>query len=157
MNFPLHQNDPILKSRPSIATYGCLFRSLCEIGEAHVGTALTAPQVIELFDWLVDNGHMRDEPGKQAWVDNHGAVINGALYYLGAEQTARYVWRADLADQGKAFGSQQRCNYFISQGRFDDWGISHFYRSDEYSDRMWDPYWPPKSDPLILSIRGYRL
>ena len=157
MNFPLYQNDPRLHVRPSIEPYGCLFRSLGEIAEAHVGEALTPRELIDMYDWLIEQGYMLDEKGHQSWVQDHAAVINAGLYYLGAEQTAEYAWRMDLAGQGKGFGSPAGCNYFIAQARMDGWSISHFYRSDSRGDRMRDPYWPPKETIKVISIRGYEV
>jgi len=110
-----------------------------------------------MYRWLVDEGHVKDEDGKRAWVENHHAVINAAFYYLGEPQTAEYLWRMDLAGQGNDFGSPHDCDAFIAQARIKGWAISHFYVADSRGERIFDPFWPYGEIEHVVSLRGYAL
>lgn len=154
---PIHQNDRRLAAEPSIEPYGCLFRSLGEIAEAHHRQVMPPEMILAMYRWLVAEGAVKDAPGAQAYVMDHAAVINAALYYMDLMQTGEYLWRMDLAGQGRDFGSPHDCNAFIAQARMDGWNISHFYHSDSRGERVWDPYWPGKDVIKVISIRGYRI
>jgi len=154
---PLHQNDPALSSEPSLAPYGCLVTSLREIAEAHARSCLTPRQILDMYRWLVAQGHVLDEKGHQAFVMDHGAVGRAAQYYLGVPQTFKYVYRHDTADSAKDFGDISHANYFIAQVRIEGWNISHFLHSDSMGERLWDPYWPARSITDTLSLRGYHV
>lgn len=152
---PLFQNDTELRGRPSIESYGCLFRSLVELAESHVSRALTARENLILYDWLLEQGYLMDSEGQRSWVMSHSGVINGALFYLNGKQDAEYRCRMDFEGQGKDFGSMAGCNYFIGQARIEGWNISHFFHCDSRGDRVWDPYWPAKPVEKLISLRGY--
>jgi hypothetical protein len=111
---------------------------------------MTANEIEKLYDWLVDNEHMKPN----CWVLDHERVITAAQYYLGQTQSARYLWR-DEADS-KDFGSPDNCNFFIRHVRTKT-GTGHFYVCNADGQRLWDPFWPAPAVDYVIGIRGYRI
>ena len=153
---PLQQTDKRLEAEPSIKPFGCFAVSLREIAEHYVGRVLSASKNLKWYRWCVADGVLLDEEGKRAYVMDHAAVINAALYYLGAPQTARYVG-AEYFDGRPPWGDMSKANYFISQGEFEGFQHSHFYESNRDGLKTWDPYWPHAAQYDIVSIRGFAL
>lgn len=156
---PLLQTDPRLREEPSIGPFGCFWVTLRQIAERHVGAALDPATNLEMYRWLVAEGHLKDEDGRRAYVMDHAAVINAGLYYLNHPQTAVYVGAAYVRpmDQDRSWGRLSTANYFAGQGNFAGYGISHFYESDRDGRKVWDPYWPHGHQTSLISIRGFRL
>lgn len=157
MNMPLLQTDPRLAEEPSLAQYGCLAMTLREIAERHARRTLGAPEALEWYRWCVTHGKISDAPGRRAFVLDHAAVINAALYYLAAPQTATYVGALYIEEPERSWGDATRGNYWAAQATFTGYEHSHFYESDPRGYKAWDPYWPHSEMDRILSIRGYQL
>lgn len=145
---PVVQNDRQLNEKINAA--GCLFRSLAHGPEVMRTQTLSANEIERLYDWLVDNGHMKPN----CWVLDHERVITASQYYLGQTQAARYLWRDEGDD--KDFGSSDKCNFFIRHVRTKN-GTGHFYVSTLDGQRLWDPYWPAPAVDYVIGIRGYKI
>ena len=158
MKLPLFQNDPRLLSRPSIRTHGCYFRQLSQLAEKHAGTALEDRQIITQYDWLLENGHMVDERGRQSFVLNAEAVGRAAQFYLGVPQTFRCVSRVSSPGYDQSdFDTGEKPNYWLAMGYIKDALIPHFWEIDERLGALWDSLWPARPKLEIVSVRGFVL
>ena len=158
MNMPLFQNDDRLLLRPSIRTHGCYFRGLSQIAERHAGEALAPQQIITQYDWLLENGHMIDEMGRQSFVLDATAVGRAAQFYLGVPQTFRAVYRHSLPGYDSAdFDTGDNPNYWLALGYIQGGKIPHFWEIDADQKPLWDSLWPVRPKLQILSVRGFVL
>lgn len=153
---PLMQNDPRLASRPSIKTHGCYFRSLSALAEMHAGKELTPRQIIEQYDWCIDNGHIVDEFGRQAFVMHPNHVGRAAQYYLGVPQTFKAVSRVSVVPYDKHdFMTHEEPTHYIAMGLIAGASIPHFWVIDWQRNELWDPLTPSREKHTILSVRGF--
>ena len=156
MNLPLFQNDPQLLCRPSIRDFGCYVRGLSQLCEKVAGTALTAKQTITQYDWLLENGKMLDERGRQAFVLYPEAVGKAAQFYLGVPQTFRAVLRRSVDGYDHSdFDTGEEPTHWLALGLIEGGKIPHFWEIDNDQHPLWDSLWPVRSKLQILSLRGF--
>ena len=153
---PLMQNDPRLQARPSIKTHGCYFRALSQICEKAAGKVLTERQIIDQYDWCLDNGAMVDERGKQAFVLDPTKVGRAAQFYLQVPQTFRAVSRESVPGYDKHdFLTNDPASFWLALGKIEGAGILHFWEIDENRVPLWDSLWPVRQKLEIMSVRGF--
>jgi hypothetical protein len=75
----LKQNDTQFSSRPNLQSSGCNFRTAQSWAEMTLGVALSAAQIIELWDSAITNGSMT----ANGTVSNPDLVANAAAEKLG--------------------------------------------------------------------------
>ena len=158
MKLPLFQNDDALRKRPSIPTHGCYFRSLSALAEMHAGETLTPRQIIEQYDWCIDNSHIVDEFGRQAFVMHPNHVGRAAQFHLGVPQTFKAVSRVSIAPYDKHdFMTHDTPTHYIAMGIIAGASIPHFWVIDKDRTELWDPLSPSREKITILSVRGFIL
>lgn len=156
MNLPLFQNDPRLLKRPSLGPYGCYVRGLTQMCEAAAGNALSDVQIFKQFDWLLDNGKMVDELGRQAFVLDATAVGRAAQFYLGVPQTFEAVYRrSENGYDDKDFDLGRTPTAWLALGYIEGGKIPHFWQVDEDQHTLWDSLWPIRKKLKIVSLRGF--
>jgi hypothetical protein len=119
------------------------------LAEIKAGKTLSPEQIEDQYTWLIDNGHM----GENCFVYDHERVIISAQYYLGVEQSAKYVFRssetgADDFDHGGPH------NAYIGHAKTVN-GYGHFFVVDRKRNLVWDPWWPLPERDYHLTFRGY--
>lgn len=153
---PLMQNDPRLQSRSSIGTHGCYFRGLSQICEKAAHKTLTDKQIIDQYDWCLDNGAMVDERGRQAFVLDPTKVGRAAQFYLKVPQTFRAVSRKSTEQYKQHdFDTGEPASFWLALGRIEGAGILHFWEIDEDAKSLWDSLWPVRRKLEIVSMRGF--
>jgi hypothetical protein len=147
MTSPIVQNDGRLN--PQIRKAGCLFRSLSMLAEIKAGKTLTATQIEEQYEWLVDEALMLET----CFVYDHEAVIKSAQYYIAVPQSARYVFRSSESGTGD-FDNGGPHNAHIGHAKTIH-GNGHFFATDRGRSLIWDPWWPRPERDYELTFRGY--
>ena len=155
---PLMQNDPRLAKRPSIRTHGCYFRGLSQLCEKAANKVLEPAQIIEQYDWCLNDGAMVDERGKQAFVLDPTKVGRAAQHYLGVPQTFRAVSRVSKPGYDKHdFMTNDPASFWLALGVIEGAGIKHFWEIDEDEKSLWDSLWPVRRKIEIVSVRGFAI
>ena len=153
---PLMQNDPKLEPRPSIKTHGCYFRALSQICEKAACKVLTERQIIDQYDWCLDNGAMVDERGRQAFVLDPTKVGRAAQFYLQVPQTFRAVSRNSIEGyKQNDFDTGEPASFWLALGKIEGAGILHFWEIDEDVKPLWDSLWPVRRKIEVVSVRGF--
>jgi hypothetical protein len=154
----LHQNDPALKKRPSIATHGCYFRAIGALCEMQASKSLTAQQIIEMYDWCIDHDAIVDERGRQAFIMRPDVVGQAAQHYLGMPQTFRAVYRRSIAGyDNRDFLTHDQPTAWLAMGSIKGAAIMHFWVTDQLRNEIWDPLSPSREKLEIASVRGFVL
>lgn len=152
---PLYQNDPRLKSEPSLAPYGCLITTNRQIVERHYERTLGPSTWLVVYRRMVQLGIVRDNSELRAYVMNHVRSIDMVKEALDISTPTRYVLRRSISGNNEHdFDTGETPNAWIAQARIEGARISHFYEIFEDGQVAWDPLWPTRKKIETLSIRG---
>jgi hypothetical protein len=130
-----------------INKYGCLFFSLLDIAEEHVGRVFTSAQIKAVYQELIATGAMRED----CYVLDHAAVIATGCQSLGLFAPVRYVgahYNNEITDRkswGVKHGHEMILQYLTPKGN------THFRRPH------YDPYQPPIGFTNLMSVRWYNV
>jgi RHS repeat-associated protein len=116
----------------NMSNSGCRFRALQGIAETYIGTNLTADQINQAREDLLESGAIDDD----MFVNNPSSVINDAFRRLGSFNTATHIGDQD-----------EYLNYITESERITDATIleyetstgSHYTEGDENANEVFDP------------------